>query len=138
MPVAAAIDVASLPSAQQASAQVRLDVMQAIVGDLPADPANALKWEWADRDFADLDSGAEKLSPAQGKALRAVRQIVLERTRSAPSVTCAQSKLSPVTPCGFAQLDYCEYDPGLPALPYLHSTQVAHDNPEHKQDHIAH
>jgi internalin A len=115
VPVAAAIDVASLPSAQQASAQVRLDVMQAIVDELPADSANDL--EWADRDFAGLNSGPEKLSPAQGKALRAVRQIILEK-----DPLRAFGDMRPVqAPSGdflwVCPTHYPEYDPGLPALP---------------------
>ena len=36
VPVAAAIDVAALPAANRDDAKVRLDVMQAIIDDLPS------------------------------------------------------------------------------------------------------
>ena len=112
VPVAAAIDVAALPLPQQAGAQARLDVMQTIVTDLPT---SAL--ESTGRAFSDRDGDAGKLSPAEGMALRAIRQIVFENDPlhafgDMRRVQAPAGDLLWVCPA-----HYPEYDPGLPTLP---------------------
>ena len=111
-PVAAAIDIAALPAANQDDAKVRLEVMQAIIDNLPTDAV-----ELTDREFVGREGGPGKLTPAEGQALRAVRQIIFEndplhafgdmRRVQAPS-----GELLWVCP-----IHYREYDPGLPVLP---------------------
>jgi len=112
VPVAAAIDVAALPHPQQPGAQARLDVMEAIVADLPAGAP-----ELTGREFADREGDAGKLSPAEGQALRAVRQIVFEHDPlhafgDMRRVQAPAGDLLWVCPA-----HYPEYDPGLPTLP---------------------
>jgi internalin A len=112
VPVAAAIDIAALPSAQRDNAQARLDVMQAIVDNLPADALGM-----TDREFTEQDAGPGKLTRAEGQALRAVRQIIFENDQlrafgGMRRVQAPSGDLLWVCP-----VHYPEYDPGLPALP---------------------
>ena len=111
VPVATAIDVAALPSAQQADVQARLAVMQAIVADLPIGTP-----ELGEREFADRDNGAAKLTPAEGQALRAVRQIVFENDplRAFGDMRRVQSPAGDIL--WVCPAHYPEYDPGLPTL----------------------
>jgi internalin A len=111
VPVATAIDVAALPSAQQADAQARLAVMQAIVTDLPIGTP-----ELGEREFADRDNGGVKLTPAEGQALRAVRQIVFENDplRAFGDMRRVQSPAGDLL--WVCPVHYPEYDPGLPTL----------------------
>jgi hypothetical protein len=112
VPVAAAIDVAVLPGPQQAGAQARLDVMQALVADLPVDSLDQ-----ADREFADRDGGPGTLSPAEGQALRAVRELVFEHDplRAFGDMRRVQSPSGDLL--WVCPAHYREYDPGLPILP---------------------
>jgi internalin A len=112
VPVAAAIDLAALPSATRGDAQARLDVMQAIVDDLPADGL-----ELTGREFADQDGGPGKLTPPEGQALRAVRQLVFasDPLRSFGDMRRVQAPSGDLL--WVCPVHYPEYDPGLPKLP---------------------
>jgi hypothetical protein len=112
VPVAAAIDVAALPAANRDDAKVRLDVMQAIIDDLPTDAL-----ELTDREFVGRAGSPGKLTPAEGQALRAVRQMIFERDPlhafgDIRRVQAPSGELLWVCP-----VHYREYDPGLPTLP---------------------
>jgi internalin A len=112
VPVAAAIDIAALPSAKRDDAQARLDVMQAIVDDLPVDAL-----ELDTREFADRDGGASRLTPAEGQALRAMRQIIFEND-PVHAFGDLRRVQSPAGDLLWVCPDhYPEYDPGLPTLP---------------------
>ena len=112
VPVAAAIDVASLPPAQRDNAQARLDVMQAIVDDLPADTLAI-----TDREFTDRDGNPRKLTRAEGQALRAVRQIVFEKDPLRAFGDMRRVQSPPGDLLWVCPVHYPEYDPGIPALP---------------------
>ena len=110
VPLAGSIAVASLPREQIESAEAHLEVMKAFVDDLPSIPPSELS-------NADLQQAKDKLTSAEGDALRAFRAIIFKcdplrkfgglRRVQAPSGdflwVCADH--------------YIEYDPGLPALP---------------------
>jgi hypothetical protein len=112
VPVAAAIDVASLPSTQRDNPQARLDVMQAIVDDLPVDALVT-----ADREFSDRDGGSGKLTQAEGQALRAIREIVFEKDplHAFGDMRRVQSPAGDLL--WVCPVHYPDYDPGLPTLP---------------------
>jgi internalin A len=112
VPVAAAIDIAALPTVQQGDTQARLAVMQAVIAGLPsATPASALPVP------ADEDSGPGKLTPPEGQALRAVRQIVFESDplHSFGDMRRVQSPAGDLL--WVCPVHHKDYDPGLPALP---------------------
>jgi internalin A len=113
VPVAAAIEVASLPAALRENAQTRLEVMKAIVDDIP------------DELFSDVGAAylpesrvrPAGLTRAEGRALRAVRQAILEKDPAhgfgdMRRVQSPAGDLLWVCPA-----HYTQYDPGLPTLP---------------------
>ena len=112
VPVAAAIDVASLPAARQGDAQARLQVMQAIVADLPANGSDL-----ASRDFTDRADASGQLTAAEGAALRAVRQIIFENDplRAFGDMRRVQDPSGDLL--WVCPAHHPEYDPGLPTLP---------------------
>ena len=100
VPVAAAIDLSTLPSATRDDAKVRLDVMQSIVGDLPTDSLQETGYE-----FADLGDDGRKLTQAEGQALRAVRQMIFAADPLHTFLAiCAGSRHLPETCSGSAQI----------------------------------
>jgi len=113
VPVAAAIDLAMLPSAARDDAKARLDVMQSIIADLPAGALQVTGY-----DFADLGDDSRKLTQAEGQALRVLREIIFREDplRAFGDMRRVQ------TPSGdllwVCPDHYAEYDPGLPKLPY--------------------
>lgn len=112
VPAAAALDIAALPAARRDDARHRLDVMKAIVDDLP-DPSPDL----IDRGFIATKQATQRLDPAEGKALRAMRRIIFEKDPHH-----AFGDMHRVQSPAFDLLWVCadhypEYDPGLPVLP---------------------
>jgi internalin A len=114
VPVAAALDIAALSAGRRDDAQVRLDIMKAIVGDLPhtaLDPG--------DRDFVGTERAAGQVTRAEGQALRAVRRIILEKDPNHAFGDMRRVQ-SPAGDLLWVCADhYREYDPGLPVLPLL-------------------
>jgi internalin A len=113
VPVAAAIDLATLPSAARDDARARLDVMQSIIDDLPTDALQVTGHE-----FDDLDDDSRKLTRAEGQALRALREIIF----TSDQLHAFGDMRRVQTPSGdllwVCPDHYPEYDPGLPKLPY--------------------
>jgi len=107
VPLAGAVATAALPSAQHAGAQAQLQVMQAIVADLPATVETRTE---------DSISETGQLTAAEGAALRALRAIIFEHDPMR-----AFGGLRRVQPPSGDLLWVCpghypEYDPGLPVL----------------------
>ena len=101
-----------ITTGQQAGTQARLAAMQAVISALPADTP-----ESAQLVPADGDSGRGKLTPAEGRALRAIRQIVFDNDPlhafgDMRRVQAPAGDLLWVCP-----VHYKDYDPGLPTLP---------------------
>jgi internalin A len=113
VPVAAAIDLARLPTASRDDTQARLEVMQSIIGDLPTDALQLTDYE-----VAELGGDSRRLTHAEGQALRAVREILF---REDPLRTFGDLRRA-ASPSGdllwVCPGHYPEYDPGLPKLPY--------------------
>jgi internalin A len=109
-PLAGAITAAVLPPDQQGDVKARLDVMNALIADLPASTGRSTAG-------TGLGQGAGELTLAEGAGLRALRSTVFEhdphrafggmRRVQAPS-----GDLMWVCPD-----HYPEYDPGLPMVP---------------------
>jgi hypothetical protein len=113
VPVAAALDIAALPAARREDAQVRLDVMKSIVDDLP-EPSPDLN----SREFVGDQQATQRLSPLEGKALRAMRRIIFEKD-PAHAFGDMRRVQSPASDLLWVCADhYPEYDPGLPVLPH--------------------
>jgi Leucine-rich repeat (LRR) protein len=108
VPLAGAITIADLPSAQQGSAQVQLEVMKAIVADLPAGQ---------DRRAGDtLPDATGRLTAAEGAALRAIRAVIFEhdQLRAFGGLRRVQAPAGDLLwVCGH---HYPDYDPGLPVV----------------------
>ena len=108
VPLAGAVAVAALPTAQQGSAQTHLAIMQAVVAALPATA------ETQEEDGIDEKTG--QLTAAEGAALRAIRAIVFahDQLRAFGGLRRVQ------TPAGeilwVCENHYPEYDPGLPVV----------------------
>jgi internalin A len=100
--------IVPLATAQQSSAQTQLQVMQAIVDDLPTTHAAQAQ--------AGLAGPTRQLTAAGGAALRAVRAIIFEHDplRAFGGLRRVQ------TPSGellwVCESHYNDYDPGLPVL----------------------
>ena len=108
VPLAGAVAIAALPTAQQSSAQTHLEIMQAIVTDLPTTKAT--------RAQASPAGSTGQLTAAEGAALRAIRAIIFEHDhlRSFGGLRRVQ------TPAGdllwVCENHYPDYDPGLPVV----------------------
>lgn len=112
-PIAIAIEVASLPTSLQGDAQTRLEVMKAIVDDIPDDVLSDV----GDDELPEPASQPDRLDRAEGQALRAVRQVLFQK-----DLAHAFGDMRRVqSPAGdllwVCPLHYPEYDPGLPILP---------------------
>jgi internalin A len=108
VPLAGAVAIAALPSAQQASAQTQLQVMQTIVSDLPA-TAKA-------REEDSLEETTGQLTAAEGAALRALRAIIFEHDtlRAFGGLRRAQAPAGELL--WVCENHYPDYDPGLPVI----------------------
>ena len=111
VPVAAALDIAALPTARRDDAKARLDVMKSIVDDLPDIPPDLNDREWEGY------RQATRLTQAEGQALRAVRRIIFEKDPDHAFGDMRRVQ-SPAGDLLWVCADhYREYDPGLPVLP---------------------
>jgi internalin A len=112
VPAAGAIDVDAISPPHRDDAKARLDIMQAIVDDLPSDSIAV-----SGREFADRDGGTGKLTQAEGQALRAARKIIFDHDylRAFGGMRRVQSPAGDLL--WVCPDHYPEYDPGLPTLP---------------------
>jgi len=108
VPLAGAVAIAALPSAQQAAAQTHLQVMQAIVADLPATAET--------RAEASLGETTGQLTAAEGAALRALRAIIFEHDplRAFGGLRRVQAPAGDLL--WVCEHHYPDYDPGLPVI----------------------
>jgi internalin A len=112
VPVAAALDVAALQSARRDDVEARLDVMKAIVDKLPD-----ITPDLNDREFTKSRQAPQRLTRAEGQAMRAVRHIIFEKDPSHAFGDMRRVQ-SPSGDLLWVCADhYYEYDPGLPVLP---------------------
>ena len=108
VPLAGAVAIAALPSAQQASAQTHLEVMKAIVADLPATQET--------RAEGSLAGSKGQLTAAEGAALRALRAIIFEhdQLRAFGGLRRVQAPAGDLL--WVCENHYPDYDPGLPVV----------------------
>ena len=108
VPLAGAVTIAALPSAQQGNAQAHLEVMKAIVADLPATQET--------RADDSLAGSTGQLTAAEGAALRAIRAIVFEhdRLRAFGGLQRVQAPAGDLL--WVCDNHYPDYDPGLPVV----------------------
>jgi len=108
VPLAGAVAIATLPSAQQGSAQAHLEVMKDIVADLPATQETQ-----AEDSFPETTG---RLTAAEGAALRVLRAIIFEHDQ--PRAFGGLRRVQ--APAGdllwVCQNHYPDYDPGLPVI----------------------
>jgi hypothetical protein len=108
IPLACAVTVAALPTAEQSAAQARLEIMKAIVDGLPGDRH--------DREGDALPEAAGRLTAAEGAALRAIRVIIFENDaeRAFGGLRRVQAPAGDLL--WVCENHYPDYDPGLPAI----------------------
>jgi internalin A len=108
VPLAGAVAVAALPTAQQAAAQTHLAVMQAIVADLPATAVT--------RAEDSLTETNGQLTAAEGAALRALRAVIFENDplRAFGGLRRVQAPAGDLL--WICEHHYPDYDPGLPVI----------------------
>jgi internalin A len=108
VPLTGAVTIAAMPSAQQSGAQTRLEVMKAIVGDLPA------RQESTAGDA--LPEATGRLTAAEGPGLRAIRAIIFEndRLRTFGGLRRVQAPAGDLL--WVCENHYSDYDPGLPVI----------------------
>lgn len=109
-PLAGSIAVASLPAGQLDEAQARLQVMSALIDDLPDRAEPGLSPEG-------MAEAPGQLTAAEGQGLRALRTILFEHDQlrafgGMRRVQAPSGELMWVCPD-----HYPEYDPGLPVVP---------------------
>ena len=109
-PLAGSIAVASLPAGQLDEAQARLQVMSALIDDLPDRAEPGLSPEG-------IAEAPGQLTAAEGQGLRALRAILFEHDQlrafgGMRRVQAPSGELMWVCPD-----HYPEYDPGLPVVP---------------------
>jgi internalin A len=108
VPLAGSIAVSSLPREQIESAAAHLDMMKTVVDDVQL---------YLDQDRVDATQPSDKLTVAEGEALRALRVVIFEhdQLRAFGGLRRAQA------PSGefvwICDEHYREYDPGLPTVP---------------------
>lgn len=110
VPLAGSIAIASLPQGQIESAEAHLELMKALVDDLPKDSTEDLGSAISTETLGQLTS-------AEGQALRAIRAIIFEKDK----VRAFGGLRRVQAPSGeflwVCKDHYPEYDPGLPAVP---------------------
>jgi hypothetical protein len=109
VPAAGAVTVASMPQAQQATAQAYLQVMGTVLDALPGAP---------ERSGPDSGTTAPpgQLTAAEGEALRALRAIIFEHDplRAFGGLRRIQAPSGDLL--WICKDHYHEYDPGLPVI----------------------
>jgi internalin A len=110
VPLAGSIAVASLPHEQMTDAQARLEVMNAVVADLPKD---------LDRkpEISGITDITSQLSAAEGQGLHALRAILFEHDRLKTFGGMRRVQTSSGDFIWVCPDHYREYDPGLPTVP---------------------
>jgi internalin A len=108
VPLAGAVAIAALPTAQQDGAQSHLEVMRAIVADLPTTQETRTK--------AGLAGPTGQLSAAEGAALRVIRAIIFEhdQLRAFGGLRRVQAPAGDLL--WVCENHYPDYDPGLPVV----------------------
>ena len=108
VPLAGAVAITALPTAQQSSAQTHLEVMKAFVADLPATQQA--------RAEDNLTGSTGQLTAAEGAALRAIRAIIFEhdRLRAFGGLRRVQAPAGDLL--WVCENHYPDYDPGLPVI----------------------
>jgi internalin A len=110
VPLVGAVAVASQPQTKQANAQVHLQVMSALVADLPT----SARLETSDEG---LGEATGQLTPAQGQALRALRAIIFENDKHRAFGGLRRVQAPSGDLVWVCKKHYSEYDPGLPIVP---------------------
>jgi hypothetical protein len=108
VPLAGAVAIAALPTAQQGSAQTHLEVMKAIVADLPATQQT--------RAEDNLTGSTGQLTAAEGAALRAIRAIIFEHDQLRAFGGLRRVQAPPGELLWVCEDHYPDYDPGLPVI----------------------
>jgi hypothetical protein len=108
VPLAGAVSIAALPTAQQSSAQTHLEVMKALVADLPT-----TQQARAEENFTE---STEQLTAAEGAALRTIRAIIFEhdKLRAFGGLRRVQAPAGDLL--WVCENHYPDYDPGLPVI----------------------
>jgi len=108
VPLAGAVAIAALPTAQQASAQTHLEIMKDIVADLPTTRERRLE--------DSLAGSTGQLTAAQGAGLRAIRAIIFKRDplRAFGGLRRVQAPAGELL--WVCDRHYPDYDPGLPVV----------------------
>jgi internalin A len=116
VPLTGAVTIATMPSAQQGSAQTQLEVMKSIVADLPACLPACLP-AWQNRTAGDLlPEATGRLTAAEGAGLRAIRTIIFgnDRLRTFGGLRRVQAPAGDLL--WVCENHYPDYDPGLPVI----------------------
>jgi internalin A len=108
VPLTGAISIAAMPSDQQGSAQTHLEVMKAIVADLPAGQEN--------RATDTLPEATGRLTAAEGAALRAIRAIIFEHDQLRVFGGLRRVHAPAGDLLWVCEHHYPDYDPGLPLI----------------------
>jgi len=108
VPLAGAVTIAALPTAQQSGAQTHLEVMKAFVAVLPATRQA--------RAEDNLTGSTGRLTAAEGAALRAIRAIIFEhdQLRAFGGLHRVQAPAGDLL--WVCEKHYPDYDPGLPII----------------------
>jgi internalin A len=108
VPLAGAVAIAAMPSAQQGSAQAQLEVMNDIIADLPKTEQGRAR--------DSLPGTTGQLTPAEGAALRAIRAIIFEhdQLRAFGGLRRVQAPAGDLL--WVCENHYPDYDPGLPII----------------------
>ena len=108
VPLVGAVAISALPTAQQGSAQNHLDVMKALVADLPV-----IQETQAEDSLA---ASTGQLTAAEGAALRAIRAIIFEHDKLRTFGGLRRVQAPEGDLLWVCAHHYSDYDPGLPDL----------------------
>jgi internalin A len=108
VPLTGAVAIAALPAAQQGGAQTHLEVMKAIIADLPAaQGAQAKKTP---------TQVTGQLTAAEGAALRAIRAVIFQHDQLHAFGGLRRVQAPAGELLWVCEQHYPDYDPGLPIL----------------------
>ena len=110
VPLAGAVAIAALPSAQQTAAQTQLQVMQAIVATLPATAERRAENSFVER------AQKGQLPAAEGAALRALRAIIFEHDQLRAFGGLRRVEAPAGDLLWVCENHYPDYNPGLPVV----------------------